>query len=162
MRKKINPARLALVQNRIKQGLLAFFGSMAVLGATFVRVSSARNSSVDFNEAVKFSAQVSAGAGLVWSLFPRAADPLQQTVDALKSEVNVVTRMAMASALSDVRPPPATVAYEPRYPSYSMPRDSPSRALSTVVSSLEPKDSKTGIGLGLDDDSLYLPSWSGT
>jgi len=160
MRKKINPARLALVQNRVKQGLLAFFGSMAVLGATFVRVSSARNSSVDFNEAVKFSAQVSAGVGLVWSLFPRAADPLQQTVDTLKAEVNVVTRMAMASALSEVRPPSPPLAYEPRYPSYSSP--SPSRALSTVVTSLEPTDSKSGIGLGLDDDDLYLPSWSRT
>lgn len=162
MRKKINPARLALVQNRIKQGLLAFFGSMAVLGATFVRVSSARNSSVDFNEAVKFSAQVSAGAGLVWSLFPSAADPLQQTVDALKSEVNVVTRMAMASALSDVRPAPTQVAYEPRYPSFSMPRDSPSRVISAAAPSREPREYKSDIGLGLDDDSLYLPSWSGT
>lgn len=165
MRKKINPARWAALKNRIKQGLLAFFGSFAVLGATAVRVADVRNVKVDVFKTVKFAAASSAVAGFLWSLFPRASDPLSQTVDTIKAEIHTVTRMAASAAISEVNVVPASSvvpmrhATAPTYPSYSRWATSSSPAVRPTTS----PSSSTGLSksIGLDDsdfeDDLYLP-----
>lgn len=165
MRKKINPARWAALKNRIKQGILAFFGSLAVLGATVVRVSDVRNTKVDVVKTVKFAAMSAAVAGAMWSLFPRAADPLSTTVDTIKAEIHTVTRMAASAAISEVSVVPAqpvqtrSTYSSPSYPSYS-------RWAGTQAPAVRPTASpsaSTGLSksIGLDDsdldDGLYLP-----
>lgn len=163
MRRKINPARWAALKNRIKQGLLAFIGSLAILGATAIRVADVRNVKLNAVKAVKLAAASSAVAGAVWSLFPRASDPLATTVDAIKAEIHTVTRMAASAAISEVNVVPAasvmSKAASPSYPSYS--RWATPAAPSVRATTSPSATHSLSKSIGLDDrdfdDDLYLP-----
>lgn len=123
--KPLNPKKVALLKNRLKQGGLAALGCLAVLGATFIRVAVNRGDKLDATRALEYSLKLSAGAGLAWSLFPRAEEPLAQSWDSIKTEVNNVTRMAAQQALPTTPPAPQqsysrSTAYE-GYPSMASP-----------------------------------------
>lgn len=87
--------------NRLKQGLLAALGTAAITALTIFRIGSARNALIDTRSSVALTALFSIVIGAIWTMMPRAADDLEESVDAMKEEMNPVVRTAINSALDE-------------------------------------------------------------
>lgn len=100
--------------NRLKQGILAALGTAAITALTIFRIGSARNAAIDTKSSVALTALFSIIIGAIWTMMPRAADDLEESVDAMKEEMNPVVRTAINSALEDGESParPTQASYE--------------------------------------------------
>lgn len=99
--------------NRIKQGILAAIGTAAITALTIFRIGSARDAVIDMKNSAAVTALFSLVIGAIWTLMPRAADDLEESVDAMKEEMNPVVRTAINSALDDGdSPKPILSSYE--------------------------------------------------
>lgn len=87
--------------NRLKQGILAALGTAAITALTIFRIGSARDAVIDVRNSAALTALFSVVIGAIWTLMPRAADDLEESVDAMKEEMNPVVRTAINSALED-------------------------------------------------------------
>lgn len=87
--------------NRLKQGILAALGTAAITALTIFRIGSARDAVIDVRNSVALTALFSVVIGAIWTFMPRAADDLEESVDAMKEEMNPVVRTAINSALED-------------------------------------------------------------
>lgn len=87
--------------NRLKQGILAALGTAAITALTVFRIGSARDAVIDVRNSAALTALFSIVIGAIWTLMPRAADDLDESVDAMKEEMNPVVRTAINSALED-------------------------------------------------------------
>lgn len=95
-------------QNRIKQGLTAAIGTAAITVLTALRVAAARDEEINVKGTALVTTIFSLTVGLVWSLMPRAKDPLSESVDAMKEELAPAMKTAMNVAIIEATEYPAT------------------------------------------------------
>lgn len=87
--------------NRIRQGIVAAIGTAAITALTIIRIGTSRDMDIDVKSSAILTVIFSLAIGAVWSLMPRAADDLDESVDAMKEELTPAVKTAFSSAIED-------------------------------------------------------------
>lgn len=94
--------------NRIRQGIVAAIGTAAITALTIIRIGTSRDMDIDVKSSAILTVIFSLAIGAVWSLMPRAADDLDESVDAMKEELTPAVKTAFSSAIDDDSDVPTT------------------------------------------------------
>lgn len=87
--------------NRIRQGIVAAIGTAAITALTIIRIGTSRDMDIDVKSSAILTVIFSLAIGAVWSLMPRAADDLDESVDAMKEELTPAVKTAFNSTIED-------------------------------------------------------------
>lgn len=87
------------IGNRLKNGALAGAGTFAIMSLTCYRTSQEMYYEPDIGKVLKVSAIISAIAAFIWSLMPKANQPVEESINEVKQTITAPINVFLARVL---------------------------------------------------------------